>query len=271
MISRSRIGSPRLWAGTGFMLASALAVYAQDGDGSRLDLSKENFVGYDKKQGYSTGEKIIPGHEKAFQALFGPMVEQNPPKYLTCQYANASGQFIFWYAFWKDTVPANMAQMLDMVEPKHPLTVIGIQAVSECPQTVTEAAALKNDPSIGAEVAKADKKSRDAADKQKATQGLAEIIARAMRNSATDGREPSGQTGAPACHQEFGISPSSQPCGNSYRPMGSWEAKYWCYTDFIYDSRGVTWCSDGAGTRPRNGFLDPCDGTEGWCRGGLLE
>lgn len=83
--------------------------------------------------------------------------------------------------------------------------------------------------------------------------------------------ERGGSATRPSCGQTYGISPSQMPCGSRYRPIGSWEAKYWCYTDFRFDSRGATWCTDGMITRPRNGFLDPCDGTEGWCRGGVLE
>lgn len=103
-------------------------------------------------------------------------------------------------------------------------------------------------------------------------QGVIEARDRiAELDSGRSMRSPESQ---PACGQEFGISPSQMPCGSRYRPMGNWEAKYWCYTDFRFDSRGQTgetWCTDGVGFWRRDGFLDPCSGKEGWCRGGILE
>lgn len=250
------------------MVAAVCSAYAESDDGSHLDMSREGIALYDKMEGYGSGEKIRPEQKDAFKALFVAMVEQSPPTYMICQYSNASGQFINWYAFWKDSVPADMAQMLEMVEPNHPLQVMGLQAVTECPQTVSEAAALKRDVSVGTAVAEADRKTRDAETTENVVTGILGLLAEATRNSAAEPDTSTSQTGAPACRTEYRITPSSMPCGDRWQPVGKWPAKFWCYMDYNFQiggEPGVTYCTDGRLRSQISSIFNKCKGAEGWC------
>lgn len=132
---------------TGF----AWAADAQTGDGSVLTRSSEWPISFGDAKGYGRDEAVRAGQNDAFMALFRTMaLRPDFPRYSHRQYKTRAGEPIVWYAFWKDTVPAEMPQLLAMVEPRHPLTVMGTHAVAECPATATEAAAIKQDSGIGA-------------------------------------------------------------------------------------------------------------------------
>lgn len=254
------------------ILSLSAPAFCQSGDGTHLDAPFQVIVKPMMFEGYSAGEKIKPDQREAFTALFSSMMEGEPPRYLSCQYVNSRGEQVGWYGFWKDSPPENIEDMLKMVEPKHPLQTISLSALSACPQTMSEAAAISGSEGIvAAQVGTTGEKTPAAPDTELAEEvakGLSLLLGKAIENAVSPPSMPE-QDGAPACGREFQISPSRRPCGNRWQPSGSWPAELWCYTDFSFQvggNPGATFCTNGRGDGwQMTGILNRCAGVEGWC------